>query len=160
METFQTMVYRDIGLDLSTATVAGLDSTYTSDSACANAAAGQTCAANGVQSTETGPTGLVPNSCATLKTWYPNTFPCVPSRLVNSTTTPASPDNRTYRVDTYVYLAPAVTTAGGMRTEYKAVTVVVRNGQQLSSVLARESSTFVCATAPAPGFDPTSPPDC
>ena len=108
MGTYQTMVYRDIGLDLGAATVAGLDSNYTSDSACANTATGETCAANGVQATETGPTGIVPNSCDTLDGWYLNTRPCDPSPLVTATSNPASPYCRSYRVDTYVYLAPGV----------------------------------------------------
>jgi len=161
METYHAMVYRDIGLDLSAGTVAALDATYTSDSACADPATAQTCAANGVQATETDPTGILPNACSTLNGWYPNTLPCVPSRSVTTATTPASPDGRPYRVDTYIYLAPVVTTVGAMRTEYKAVTVVVRDGRHLGSVLARERSDFVCATAPAPGgLDPSAPPDC
>ncbi len=158
METFRTMAYRDIGLDLSTATVAGLDTTYTSDSACLNPTDGDTCAANGVAATETEPTGIQPNSCDTLIGWYPNTQPCVPSRSVTATTPAAnpSPDGRPYRIDTYVYLAPTVTTAGAMKTEYKAVTVVVRDGRHLNITLARESSEFVCATAPAPNsLDPS-----
>lgn len=151
METYRTMVYRDIGLDLSDATVAALDSTYKGDEACANSAAGTTCTSDGVQSTESEPTGLLPNSCSTIDTWYSDTDPCVPSRTVNSTTTPASPDKRSYRVDTYVILVPAVTTGSSQEDEYKVVTVVVRNGKNLSDVLARETSNFSCATGQVPG---------
>src|SRR5690349_20239059 len=102
METFRAMTSRDIGLDLSAGIVAGLDSTYLSDAACANSSTSATCAANGVGATETGPTGASPHSCATINGWYPNTLPCTPSRVVNSSSSPASPDGRSYRVDTYV----------------------------------------------------------
>jgi type II secretory pathway pseudopilin PulG len=158
METYRTMVYRDIGVDLDEATVGALDSTYTSDSACANPATGDTCAANGVQNTETEPTGTPTThvACSTLDTWYPTTWPCVPSRPVSSTSTPASPDGRLYRVDTYAFLAPAITTGSAQRSEYKEVTVVVRDGRRLGTVLARESSDFVCVAA----VNPNEPDDC
>ena len=150
METYDTMLYRDIGLDLSDPTVAGLDSTYTNDAACRNPGTGDTCATSGADGTESGPTGttLIPDSCSTINNWYPNTLPCVPSRTVTTATTPRTPDGRSYRVDTYIALAPAVTAGTGQRTEYKQVTVVVRDGRRLGTVLARESSDFVClATA-------------
>src|SRR5579862_1792243 len=54
METYRMMTARDIGLDLSTATVNALDSTYKSDAACANPPGSTaTCTLNGVASTET-----------------------------------------------------------------------------------------------------------
>ena len=156
MGTFRTMLYMDVGLDLSDATVAGLDSTYIDDSACANSAASETCAANGVENTLTEPTGLVPDSCSQIDDWYSDTRPCDPSRVVDSTTAPASPDGRPYRIDTYVVLVPAVTTGSSQQDAYKEVTVVVRNGNKLSSVLARETSDFVCAT----GEDPADTSSC
>lgn len=151
METFRAMVFRDIGLDLSDTTVAGLDSTYTGDGACANAETDQTCAVDEAQNTLTEPTGSFPTSCDQLDDWYPNTLPCEPSRVVDSTTTPASPDTHSYRIDTYVALAPAVTTGNAQRQAYKQVTIVVRDGKTLSLVLARETSNFVCAAATVPG---------
>lgn len=151
METYRVMVYRDIGLDLSATTVAGLDSRYTTDSACANAAVGTTCTTDGADGTESEPTGLVQDSCGTIDGWYPNTDPCVPSRTVTSTSTPSSPDSHPYRVDTYVILIPAVTSGSNFQDAYKRVTVVVRDGNKLSSVLARESSDFACVTGRVPG---------
>jgi type II secretory pathway pseudopilin PulG len=147
METFRAMAARDIGLDLSAGTVNALDATYKNDTACANATISKTCAANGVASTLIAPTGSSPDTCATINTWYPNTLPCTPSRTVTSGTTPASPDGRSYRVDTYVVQLAAT---ASQRTQ-KQVTVVVRDGSTLTSVLARESSIFDCSTGIVPG---------
>jgi Tfp pilus assembly protein PilV len=151
METFRAMTSRDIGLDLSAATVAALDSTYTADPACVNPTIQADCTdSNGVSGTETPPTGTLPDSCTTIDAWYPNTLPCEPSRVVSATTTPASPDGHTYRIDTYV-VELAATTTGTLQQARKEVTVVVRDGSQLSRTLARESSTFDCATGATPG---------
>lgn len=102
LEAYRTMVSRDIGLDLGNGTVNALDSNYKNDAACANSTTNKTCASNGVAATETGPTGVNQDSCATIDSWYPNTLPCTPSRVVGPSTTPASPDGRTYRIDTYI----------------------------------------------------------
>jgi Tfp pilus assembly protein PilV len=150
METFRAMTSRDIGIDLTSGTVAALDSTYTSDPACANSTISKTCAANGVVATEQGPTGASPHSCTTINGWYPNTLPCTPSRMVTASTTPASPDGRSYRIDTYVIMLAAVTTGTFQRAE-KQVTVVVRDGNLLSHVLVRETSVFDCSTGITPG---------
>jgi type II secretory pathway pseudopilin PulG len=149
METFRAMTARDIGIDLSAGTVAALDSTYTNDAACANSSISKTCAANTVPSTETGPTGTTPHTCATINGWYPNTLPCTPSRTVTAATTPASPDHRSYRVDTYVIQLAAVITGTLQRTR-KQVTVIVRDGSALGRALARESSIFDCSTGVTP----------
>src|SRR5947209_4195202 len=74
MEAYTGMVSRDIGIDLSSTKTAALDSTYKSDSACANGTA--TCSVTGVSATETGPTGATPNSCTTINTWYSTATPC------------------------------------------------------------------------------------
>jgi Tfp pilus assembly protein PilV len=150
METFRAMTSRDIGLDLSAGTVNALDATYANDPACANSTIGATCAVDGVAATETLPTGTLPDSCATIDAWYPNTLPCEPSRTVSATTTPASPDGHSYRVDTYV-VELAATTTGTLQQARKEVTVVVRDGSQLGRTLARETSTFDCATGATPG---------
>jgi hypothetical protein len=155
METFRAMTSRDIGIDLSTGTVSALDSTYKNDAACANASISKTCATDGVTSAETGPTGASPNSCTTINAWYPNTLPCTPSRVVSSGTTPASPDGRTYRVDTYV-VQLAATSSGTLERARKQVTVVVRDGNALGQVLVRESSVFDCST----GLVPNNTSDC
>jgi type II secretory pathway pseudopilin PulG len=152
METFRAMTSRDIGIDLTAGTVNALDSTYTNDVACANptASPATTCAVNGVASTEVGPTGASPHSCTTINTWYPNTDPCTPSRTVSSATTPASPDGRSYRVDTYV-VAVAATSSGTLQRASKQVTVVVRDSSNLAHVFARETSVFDCSTGITPG---------
>lgn len=150
METFRAMTSRDIGIDLTSGTVAALDSTYTNDPACANATISKTCAANGVVATEQGATGASPHTCTTIDGWYPNTLPCTPSRLVTASTSPASPDGRSYRIDTYVIMRAAVTTGTFQRAE-KQVTIVVRDANALSHVLVRETSIFDCSTGITPG---------
>jgi type II secretory pathway pseudopilin PulG len=149
METYRAMTSRDIGLDTSAGTVAALDTTYKNDAACANASTTTTCAASGVSTTEIGPTGATPNTCASINLWYPNTLPCTPSRTVTTATTPASPDGRSYRVDTYIVLL-AATTTGVLQRARKQVTVVVRDGALLGRVLARGSSIFDCSTGVTP----------
>lgn len=147
METYRMMTSRDIGLDLSTATVNALDSTYKNDSACANGSL--TCATNGVASVETAPTGHNTVTCTStptsLNTWYSDTKPCTPSRTVTSSTTPSSPDGHSYRVDTYIVQLAATST---LRTR-KQVTVVVRDGTTLAQ-LVRETSIFDCSTGATP----------
>ena len=150
METFRGMTARDVGIDVT----ATLDSTYKNDAACANSTISKTCAADGVATTEIGPTGTSPHTCSTINTWYPNTNPCTPSRTMTSATTPASPDGRSYRIDTYV-VQLAASASGTLQRASKQVTVVVRNGTALSTVLARETSVFDCST----GITPSSA-DC
>jgi type II secretory pathway pseudopilin PulG len=63
---------------------------------------------------------------------------CAPGRLVNSSTTPASPDKYDYRVDTYITY---VTPTGGR--QLKQVYVVVRDNRVPGKpILARNASTF------------------
>lgn len=150
MEAYRAMTSRDIGIDLSAGTVSALDSNYTGDAACANPAAGTTCTASGVASTELGPTGASPHACSAINLWYPNTLPCTPSRTVSSGSTPASPDGRSYRVDTYIIQVPATAT-GTLQRASKQVTVVVRDSSNLSRVFARETSVFDCSTGVTPG---------
>jgi type II secretory pathway pseudopilin PulG len=150
MEAYRAMTSRDIGVDLSAGAISALDSTYTSDPACANASTSKTCAANGVAATETGPTGATPHTCAQINTWYPNTLPCNESRTITGSTTPASPDYHTYRVDTYI-TPLAATQSGTLYRTRKQVTVVVRDGAQLGRVFVRETSIFDCSTGITPG---------
>lgn len=146
MQTYRMMTARDIGLDLSAGTVSALDSTYTHDAACANppGSSTATCVINGVTTTETAPTGS--DTCpTTIDTWYADTDPCKPSRTVTSATTPASPDGHAYRIDTYIVQLAATSTERAR----KEVTVVVRNGSTLNT-LVRESSIFDCSTGVTP----------
>jgi type II secretory pathway pseudopilin PulG len=147
MEAYRAMTSRDIGIDLTAGTVSALDSTYKNDAACANSSTSTTCATNGVSSTETGPTGGTPDTCTQINTWYPNTLPCNESRTVSSSTTPASPDGRSYRVDTYIV---QLASTGTYRSR-KQVTVVVRDSSTLSRVFVREVSIFDCSTGVTPG---------
>src|SRR4051794_33339073 len=145
METYRALPSRDIRID----TAATVDATYRNDPACANPSNAKTCAANGVAGTETLPTGLAPDSCATLDVWFPATKPCTPSRVVDPTTNPAAPDGRSYRIDTYVVQLAAVT-AGLPQRARKQVTVVVRDGRLPSLELARTTSIFDCSTGATP----------
>jgi type II secretory pathway pseudopilin PulG len=153
METYRAMTSRDIGLDLSAGTVAALDSNYINDPACANSTIGKRCAADGVAATEIGPTGTSPHSCltgGTIDTWYSQTHPCTPSRTVDRSTTPASPDGRSYRIDTYIVQLAATGGSTPQRAE-KQVTVVVRSSSALNTYLARETTIVDCSTGMTPG---------
>ncbi len=69
---------------------------------------------------------------------------CNASRTVSNTTNPASPDHKSYRVDTYIVLSSATTnppTPPNGRP-VKIVTIVVRDGYKLTATLVREVSTF------------------
>jgi len=68
---------------------------------------------------------------------------CMPTQTVNSSSTPPSPDGRTYRVDTYVTRLTGSAAPSGGRT-VKRVTVVVRRSD--GKVLSRLSSDFDQAT--------------
>jgi Tfp pilus assembly protein PilE len=76
-------------------------------------------------------TSLVQAACS------PLTNQCTPSRTVTG------PDRHLYRVDTYILNDHPVAASRTVRK----VTVVVRDGRNLSKVLARETSTFDCSTA-------------
>jgi type II secretory pathway pseudopilin PulG len=147
METYRAMTSMDIGIDLSAGTVAALDATYKNDAACANASISKTCATDGVTATETGPTGTTPDTCTTINTWYSSANPCPPTSTINSASTPASPDGRSYRIDTYIVQLAA---AGTQRAQ-KQVTVVVRDSGNLSHWFVRDTSNFDCSTGVTPG---------
>jgi Tfp pilus assembly protein PilE len=61
----------------------------------------------------------------------------------NASQSVTGPDHHTYRVDTYIVDAHP----NGSSRVVKQVTVVVRDGQHLSHVLDRSTSTFDCSTA-------------
>jgi len=62
---------------------------------------------------------------------------CLPRRTVSSSTTPASPDGYSYRIDSYILYK---TQSGGR--QLKQITVVVRDGNNPTKTLARLTSTF------------------
>jgi prepilin-type N-terminal cleavage/methylation domain-containing protein len=149
IEAYRVMTYDDIGLD--TAAFAGLDATYKNDSACYDSATATDCTQAGSPAAKKliGPTYT--NTCATINGWYTTTNPCTPSRTVSSTTTPASPDGHSYRIDTYIALLPAVTASGSIPAQRvrKQVEVVVRD-TATSVIYARQTSLFDCATGMSP----------
>ena len=137
MEQYRTLTYDAIGLDTTIAT----DATYNAD---------KPRDASNNQRANVAPSS--PNSCASggnILTNFANA--CLPSRTVDSSSTPASPDRHTYRVDTYVNLIPA----SANQRAVKLVTVIVRDGSALTGrALAREASTFDCSTGQIPGAAP------
>ena len=127
MEGYRALQYVNIGFD--TSQIAGLDNTYKCDAvlggSCPNTIT--TCNSGGLSCAN----GTVPTyTCGTINQ-------CLPSRTVNAGSSPPSPDHYSYRVDTYiVYTTPST------GNQLKLVTVVVRDGNNLSKIFARESSTF------------------
>jgi type II secretory pathway pseudopilin PulG len=124
MELFRARLYDDIGLDntLLTSTATTNDTTHTSDSAWGSQFAATSC------------TTALPE--------------CQPIRTVDKTSSPASPDSKSYRVDTYVrVLQPGDPGFPPSGRPVKRVTVVVRKGANLATrPLARLTSTFDKAT--------------
>jgi hypothetical protein len=113
MELYRALTYPAIALD--TTSLAGVDTTYTCDSALGGSCPNST-------------SGEVTTTCS----GSPLPNQCLPSR---STT---GADRKNYRVDTYITTS---TPTGGR--PLKLVTVVVRDGRKLSArPLARVASTF------------------
>jgi type II secretory pathway pseudopilin PulG len=124
MEVFRLNKYAAIYLDTTAEATARGDSTYNCDTALGGCSGGMTqvtttCAAL------TGETGSPPPRCN-------------PSRTV------FGPDRQYYRVDTYIVMQ--YPTGSTTSRQNKLVTVVVRDGGSLATVLARESSTFDLST--------------
>jgi type II secretory pathway pseudopilin PulG len=146
MELYRAMLYDAIGLDTANAPTSG---TYTSDTSVCPSGQTPTCG-NTAPVTNTGSntwscTATSGTNSVSLYFTANGVNPCVAHRLVNSSTTPPSPDGRTYYVDTYIEQAALVT--GGRNA--KQVSVVVRDGTSATE-LAKEVSTFDCLTgAPA-----------
>jgi type II secretory pathway pseudopilin PulG len=120
MERYRGLTYAAIQFDTTEWNSAKNDSTYTADPVY------QQNMANPVA-----PKALVPTISGGTCTGSPVPAECDPSR----TTTGA--DHRSYRVDTYLYYDTP--TGGG---QLKTIAVVVRDANDLSKSLARESSTF------------------
>jgi len=116
MELYRALKYAEIALDSASVTTANTDTTYQCDAANKVSAAGACGGAN--QQTQQLTT------CGTM------TPQCDPRQTVSG------PDNRSYRIDTYVV---ADTPPMGRAT--KLVTIVVRRSSDLR-VLARVSSSF------------------
>lgn len=105
-------------LSLDSSSLATVDNNYKCDSVLGSSCPNSTSA-------------LVQGTCATV------TQQCNPSRSL------VGPDRHKYRVDTYILSDHPVTASRTVRK----ITVVVRDGLNLSKVLARSTTTFDCSTA-------------
>jgi hypothetical protein len=150
MELYRAMPYDAVGLDTGNAPTTG---TYIGDTAfcpsgntpvCGNTAPRNNAGSSTWSCTATsGATAVVVYFSAN------GINPCLAHRLVSSATSPASPDGRTYYVDTYIsWGAPVVASRGS-----KQVSVVVRSGTTATE-LATQVSTFDCSTGQVPGAPP------
>lgn len=125
MEVFRAVTYPNIFLDTGAESTARADSTYACDTALTS------CAAGVAQVTATctalpGESGEPPPRC-------------------NPTRTLLGPDQHKYRLDTYI-VAQYPTGSASTSRQNKLITVVVRDGLNLTRVLGRETSTFDSAT--------------
>jgi type II secretory pathway pseudopilin PulG len=134
MEQYRAMTYGSIGLVNSGTT----DGAYVADAACPTHAGG------------TPPCGEFVTALPCPSTFTGAANPCTVVQNLSG------PDNRTYRVDTYIIRNAATATQRATKT----VTVVVRDGVPASKpVLARESSTFDCSSGGNLAFNPANA-DC
>ena len=142
MELYRSMPYSAIGLDTGSAPTTG---TYVSDtSVCPS---GLTPVCGDAQPTDNSGTAIWSCTATSGSTSVAVYFtanginPCVAHRPESGTTTPASPDGRSYTVDTYITWGQQ---ASSQRPE-KTVSVVVRDGSTARE-LAKEVTTFDCST--------------
>ena len=142
MELYRSMPYDAIGLDTAGAPTTG---TYIGDTTVCPASQTPVCG-------NTGPVNNTNNSAwsctaasgtSSVSTYFSanGINPCTAHRLVNSSSTPASPDGRTYYVDTYLKYGTLIS---GQRPA-KQVSVVVRE-DTTAKELAVVASTFDCST--------------
>jgi type II secretory pathway pseudopilin PulG len=118
MELYRSILYDNIGLDSTELAADDDDATYTADTAYSASMVTRTCSGS------------------------PKPDECDASRTV------PGPDNRTYRIDTYIVLeAPTPSSR-----DLKNVTIVVRDGSNLTGrPLVRSESTFDKCTGVAVG---------
>ncbi len=121
MELFRGLKYTSIVQDATEWNAAVADPSWTADSVYQL----------NMKSPLTAPKALVSVVTGGVCAGSPVPISCDPSRIVTG------PDNRSYRVDTYLYYDRP---AGG--AQLKVVTVVVRDAAQTSTSLARVTSTF------------------
>ena len=124
MEVFRLNKYTAIYLDTTAEATARGESTYNCDTALGGCSGGMT-QVTATCTALTGETGTPPPRCN-------------PSRSL------LGPDQHKYRVDTYIVTQyPTGSTTSRLN---KLVTVVVRDGNNTATVLAREASTFDSST--------------
>ena len=124
MELYRLNAYTAIFLDTTAEATARLDTTYNCDTAL-NGCSGGVTQYTASCATLSGETGSPPPRC-------------------NPRQTVLGPDRHRYRIDTYI--VTQYPTGSGSSRQNKLVTVVVRDGNNLGTVLAREPSTFDAAT--------------
>jgi len=150
MELYRAMPYDAIGLDTAGAPTSG---TYTGDTQFCPAA--QTPVCNNTGPRNNAGTAIWSCTAASGSTSIAVYFtanginPCVAHRLVSSSTTPPSPDGRSYYVDTYITWGAPIAQSRG----FKTVSVVVRYGTSATE-LATQVSTFDCSTGNPVGAPP------
>ncbi len=150
MELYRSMPYDAIGLDTASAPTTG---TYIGDTTVCPTGQNPVCG-------NTGPVNNTNNSLwsctaasgtSSVSTYFSanGINPCTAHRVVNGVSTPASPDGRTYYVDTYIKYGTLI---AGQRPA-KQVSVVVRE-DATSKELALIASTFDCSTGNAANTNP------
>ena len=125
MELFRGMKYTAIVQDTTEWNAAVADATWTADSVYQN----------NMKAPITAPKALVTTTTGGVCAGTPVPIGCDPSRVATGA------DNRSYRVDTYLYYDQPAT-----GQQLKVVTVVVRDPAVTSKSLARLTSTFDAAT--------------
>ncbi|MDX6488930.1 MAG: hypothetical protein QOK13_1545 [Gaiellaceae bacterium] len=129
IELYRLNTYGSILLDTTAEATARTDTTYNCDTAlsgCAGGLSQVTATCTSVSGSLSGETGSPPPRC-------------------NPMQTVLGPDHHRYRIDTYI-VPQYPTGSSSTSRQNKLVTVVVRDANNLSTVLAREPSTFDSAT--------------
>ncbi len=125
MEIFRLNAYTAIFLDTTSESSARSDSTYNCDVAL-NGCAGGVTQVTATCTPLSGESGSPPPRC-------------------NARRTITGPDRHKYRIDSYI--VQEYPTGSSTTSRYvKVVTVIVRDGNTLSTILSRESSTFDAST--------------
>jgi type II secretory pathway pseudopilin PulG len=143
MELYRSMIYDAIGLDTAGAPTSGM---YVADTGVCPS--GQTPVCSNTPPRNNGVTGTwsctAASGSTSVSTYYSanGVNPCVAHRTVSGS---ASPDGKTYYVDTYILWGVL---KAGQRSS-KQVSVVVRNFAGTVE-LAKQVSTFDCSLAQAP----------
>jgi Tfp pilus assembly protein PilV len=152
LELYRSMPYDAIGLDTST-TSAPASGTYTSDTTVCPASQTPACANTAPRNNPGAGTWscTAPSGSTSVVTYFSanGLNPCLAHRQVTSATTPASPDGRSYYVDTYIQWVTPITAQRAV----KQVSVVVRDGTAAKE-LVKEVSIFDCATGNPLGAAP------
>jgi Tfp pilus assembly protein PilV len=150
MELYRSMPYDAIGLDTAGAPTSG---TYIADTTVCPASQNPVCGNSGPVNNTNNSTWscTAASGSSSVSTYFSanGINPCTAHRVVNSVSTPPSPDARTYYVDTYIKYG---TLTAGQRPA-KQISIVVRE-DTTAKELAVIASTFDCATGNAANAAP------